>query len=158
MLIGFIWHKAILRDCIVWLIAISKSLSFGQEQVYSCLALATLHCQMAMSLLNYDLQGLFYSFNGTTVFFAIYKTRWRGKICRRKRIFYILITDTAIRLFHPHHPCKLTHHNYRDYYRDSREGRKGAYPPLAHGARLPFFGCLSLFAPPDQINMLNTPA
>ena len=44
------------------------------------------------------------------------------------------------------------------YYRDSREGRKGAYPPLAHGARLPFFGCLSLFAPPDQINMLNTPA
>lgn len=43
------------------------------------------------------------------------------------------------RLLHPHHPCEPAHHNYRDYYRDSREGRKGAYPPLAHGARLPFF-------------------
>ena len=60
------------------------------------------------------------------------------------------------RLLHPHLPCEPAHHNYRDYYRDSCEGRKGAYPPLAHGARLPFFGCLSLFAPPDQINAFES--
>ena len=34
------------------ILLLSKSLSFGQEQVYSCLALATLHYQMAMSLLK----------------------------------------------------------------------------------------------------------
>ena len=62
------------------------------------------------------------------------------------------------KLFNPHHPCEPAHHNYRDYYRDDRERNKRADPPLAHGARLPFLGCLSLFAPPDQINMLNTPA
>lgn len=34
------------------ILLLSKSLSFEQEQVYSCSALATLHCQMAMSLSN----------------------------------------------------------------------------------------------------------
>ena len=75
-----------------------------------------------------------------------------------KSVFFLLITDTAIQLFHPHHPRKLTHHNHRNYYRNDCERRKRAYPPLAHGALLFFLGLLfgvCLFAVKDGLLYLG---